>query len=355
MATTEELKARFAPNEVQQLTTSRQLHTLRFSPCGKYLFGGGYDAAIHRWAVEGDEPFKELPPIEGHSGWVQPLVFAHEAGLLFTADSWGRISAWNYADEAPEAVWTVADSHDGWVRCLSLSPDGRQLASCGSDRMVRIWSAADGTKQTELSEHADDVYAVAYHPGGEFLVSGDLKGVVKKWEIAAGKSVGEFDASALYKHDRIQDVGGVWRLEFSRDGKTLACAGTAPFGGGTVQGVPSIMLFDFDSGQLEHTMKLGAVKDCYVHDLHLHADGFVIAVTSGTPGSGQLLLQVPGEDAPFFSSTKMSNCHSISLHPDGKRMAVSATNRGSNGNGRQLKDGEYAGNNSPIHIFELVS
>ena len=353
--TTEELKAKFAPKELQQLATDRQLHTLRFSPCGKFLFGGAYDASIRRWAVEADEPLTELPPITGHSGWVQPLVFATEGGRLFTADSWGRISAWNYADESPTPVWTNAEAHNGWVRCLALSPNGKQLASCGADRMVRIWSTVDGAKQQEFAGHADDVFSVAFHVEGKLLVSGDLKGVVKKWDIAETKSIGEFDASALYKYDRIQDIGGVWRMEFSRDGKQLACAGTAPSGGGTVQGVPTVLLFDFESGKLAHTMSFGAVSHCYVHDLVLHDEGFVIAVTSGTPGNGQLLLQVPGDDAPFFSSTKMSNCHSVCLHPDGKRMAVSATNRGSNGNGRRLQDGEYPGNNSPIQIFQLVS
>jgi hypothetical protein len=35
-------------------------------------------------------------------------------------------------------------------------------------------------------------------------------------------------------------------------------------------------------------------------------------------------------------------------------VAVTATSRGSNGNGRQLdKNGEYPGNTSPVHIFDM--
>ena len=50
----------------------------------------------------------------------------------------------------------------------------------------------------------------------------------------------------------------------------------------------------------------------------------------------------------------MPNCHSLAVHPNGRRLAVTATNGGSNGNGRQLdKSGEYPGNWSPVHIWEM--
>jgi hypothetical protein len=77
-------------------------------------------------------------------------------------------------------------------------------------------------------------------------------------------------------------------------------------------------------------------------------------VTCGTPGTGELVFQRLDEKEPLFRYTKMTNCHNLSMHPDGKRFAVAATNRRSNGNGRPLdKNGEYPGNNSPISLFEI--
>ena len=56
----------------------------------------------------------------------------------------------------------------------------------------------------------------------------------------------------------------------------------------------------------------------------------------------------------FYSTNKLSNCHAVSLRPGDRRFAVTTTNRGSNGNGRRLnKEGEYAGNTSPIHVMEF--
>ena len=79
----------------------------------------------------------------------------------------------------------------------------------------------------------------------------------------------------------------------------------------------------------------------------------VQTLTSGTPGSGKFFLQRPGTDTPLFVSTAMPNCHSLALHPEGRRVYIAATNAGSNGNGRPLRDGEYRGNFSPLHLWEL--
>ena len=58
---------------------------------------------------------------------------------------------------------------------------------------------------------------------------------------------------------------------------------------------------------------------------------------------------------PFYSHTKIANCHAVALHPDGRRYAVTATNRNSNGNGRRLdKEGKDPGNVSPVHVFDLA-
>ena len=78
-----------------------------------------------------------------------------------------------------------------------------------------------------------------------------------------------------------------------------------------------------------------------------------MAALSGSPGTGKIVFQRLGDKQPFYSTTKYRNCHSLSLHPSGKRFAITSTNNGSNGNGRRLKNGEYLGNYSPVHVFDF--
>ncbi|MGE3808397.1 MAG: WD40 repeat domain-containing protein [Gemmataceae bacterium] len=345
------LAERFQPKDVKVVKPDRQLSIVRFSPCGKVLAAGGNDASIRRWNVD---DWSDLPALQGHHGWVGALAFAPAGNVLYSADSWGMLCAWNYLDKEAKPLWTVKEAHNGWARCVAVSADGKFLATCGLDRAVRIWDAATGKKIQDLSGHDTDVFAVDFHPDGKSLISGDLKGVVKQWELPAGKVTRSFDGSIFYRLSRLQEVGGVRRLEFDKTGKFFACAGTAPKSGGNVQGTPTILVFDFASGKLQHTIQVGADGDAFVYDLHLHPEGFVLAVTSGNPGTGKFFLHELTADKPFFLSTKMPNCHSLAMHPDGNRLVVAATNAGSNGNGRNLKNNEYPGNYSPLFVMELT-
>ena len=85
-------------------------------------------------------------------------------------------------------------------------------------------------------------------------------------------------------------------------------------------------------------------------DVHIW---YPTATASGQPGQGKLMFLQPGDAQPFFSQA-IPNPHSLTLHPNGKRLVVAATNANSAGNGRNLgKNKEYPGNFSPLHIFDL--
>lgn len=347
------LAEQYKPKEVKQIKPDRQMCMIRYSPCGKVLAAACQDGSIRRWDVTTDQ-FPELPRLPGHGGWVQAIAFHADAKRLFSVDSWGGLRAWPYADNDAKPLWVNDKAHDGWIRALALSPDGKLLATCGIDQLVRVFSADDGKKLHEFPGHNLDVFAVAFHPNGKSIVSGDLQGIVKQWDLATGKATREFDAKILYMLSRLQDTGGVRLLAFDKTGSLLACAGSQIKGGGTVQGVPTVLFFDMQTGKVKHTAKLGTDNDCFVHDLSFHPDGFVMAVTSGLPGIGKLFFFVPGVDQPFFTSS-LPNCHSLSLHPNGQRLVVSSTNGGSNGNGRNIGKGtEYPGNFSPLHILDMT-
>ena len=98
-------------------------------------------------------------------------------------------------------------------------------------------------------------------------------------------------------------------------------------------------------------IELGPASDVYVQHIQEHVDGFLIAATSGNPNQGKLHLLRRGDKEPFSTTTNLSNCHHISIHPSGDRLAVTTTSPGSNGNGRPLKDGNYVGNHSRVHLL----
>lgn len=345
------LKKRFEPKEVRQLKLDRQISFARFTGCGRFLLAAGHDGLIHRFDATSEE-LPELKPLAGHGGWVQRVIPLQEGDEAVSVDSWGQMRCMSFVDETAAPRWTNAAAHQGWILDQTLSFDGKRIATCGVDRTIRVWSTADGSKLHEFSNPEWEVLSVAFSPDDQAVIAGDLSGRLRMWEMKSGKIVREFDATILHKRDRLQDVGGARRLLFSPDRTQLICAGTKPKGGGFVQGSASILVFDFASGELRKTCDFGGDDTGYVTDLAFHPDGFLMLTTSGQPGNGKLVFRRIADEVPFFETTKMPNCHSVTIHPSQPKLAVVATNAGSSGNGRRLNsDGTYPGNFSPIHIW----
>lgn len=347
------------PVELAKGELDCQLRSLRFSSCGRFLAAAGFDSSIRRfrWDQDGENvTLMELLAIGGgHDGWVTHLALHHERPVLFSADSWGRLRSTHLGEDflAAERLWDHEQAHDGWIRRIVLSPDSSRLATCGRDKFVRVWNAADGKLLAE-TQGPEDGHVVTFAPDGKGVVHGDEKGSLRLWDYASDQHLADYDGSVFHKYDRIQDIGGLGALAWLDDGQTLVAVGCRPEGGATVRSVPHLALFDAKNGGAPlKSIDLGANKDGYVDDLALHPDGYLMLVSSGLPGTGKLMLLRPQDEKPFHE-TKLPNLHSIALHPDGARFALTATNKGSNGNGRRLnKEGEYEGNSSPIHLFEL--
>ena len=339
--------------QLRKIDTDRQVCRIRFSPCGKLLFGGGYDSIIRRWDMMSDDS-PQLESMAGHRGWVQCVTFSPDNETLLSVDSWGRLIAWPYQDKTPRPKWQVYTAHDGWIRDLAVSYDAKLIATAGRDRFVRIWSAVDGRPVAEFPQHEHDLCRVTMHPDGRSLISGDLHGTLRHFDIASKKCVRESKFEKMHLYDRIQDVPGIYHLGFDTGADTLICAGGQPTRTGNHQGIPILHLVDWKDLKTRKSIELGTNTHGFVFDLAWNSRGFFAMVTSGNPGSGQFLAVLPDEGKPFFTDAKMANCHSLAMNPDGSTIVVAATNRNSQGNGAvRDKDGKYLGNSSPLHVFSV--
>jgi len=349
--TDEELLEKFQPRPGETLEHSRQLFQARFSPCGKYLVAPGYDALVHRWDVSGDAP-AAMPALAGHHAWVQALAFAPTSDLVYSADSWGRLAAYRYAEQQAAAVWSNDAAHPGWIRALAVSPNGEMLATAGNEPVVRLWSAADGKPLGELPGHAKILFSLAFHPDGKSLVTGDLYGKLRDWDLESRKIVRELDASSLYQFDKIQECGGARHLAFNADGTRLLCAGQKTPGGGFAVGLPCVLLYDWAAGTQLQEMQFGANDEGFVYDARFHPAGFIMAASCAFPGKGQLWFWQPDSDKPFYVGKDLPNGRSVSLHPDGQRLAYLVC-ISQNQNGRGVPGEAYAGGSAKIHLLRV--
>jgi WD40 repeat protein len=343
----------------QVLEHDREIVFAQFSPCGKFLFAGSYDGRLYRWTLDDNA----ITVIAGHGGWLQSLVFHPDGKRAFSADSWGQILAWNYADEEPKPLWKREECHKRWMRSMTISPDGATFATCGGDRAVRTWSTEDGTPRGELAILPDDLLAAHFHPDGALLV-GDLMGKIHQFDIQAKKVTRSLDASVLHLHPtvsgvkEINDVGGVRAMISDPQGKYLIAGGSQPATSGFVTGKPTVLCFDFATGKLQHTWQWTGVdpSEVFVMGLAWHPNGYALAASSGQPAKGAISGWKPGDAKEVFLAKTFSHSRSIAIHPDGKRVAVVQVmiRQGEGaGNGRKTnKNGEYVGLYSQVKLFD---
>src|SRR5262249_55650229 len=152
------------------------------------------DNTVQRWDLATDRRVA----FTGHRSWIRALAFQGEQ--LFSGDYTGKIMIWPTHDETPAPVQGI-DAHRGWVRALAVSPDGKLLASCGNDNLVKLWLTADGSLVRALAGHEHHVYNVAFHPSGDHLVSADLHGVIRHWDVESGTQDRTMDCSVLFRYD----------------------------------------------------------------------------------------------------------------------------------------------------------
>jgi WD40 repeat protein len=175
----------------------------------------------------------------------------------------------------------------------------------------------------ELAGHACHVYNTIFHPDGKHLISADLKGVVKVWDVAKGQTVGEMDAKILHKYDPsfMADHGGVRSMALSADGSLLACAGITNVSNAFAGiGNPLIVLFDFKSGKQKQLLRPKTPFQGTAWGVIVHPEGFLAGVGGGS--GGMLWFWKADESKDFFSLKLPNNARDLTLHPDGRRLAV---------------------------------
>ncbi len=146
------------------------LYDATFSPDGKWLATGGYDAKIAIWEVESGE---RLRTIEIHNGAIYDLAF---------------------------------------------SPDGNILASASGDMTVKLWRVSDGLRLDTFNQPQGEQYSVAFSPDGKFVFAGGADNRIRMYRLVS-KDKPKINPVI---HSRFAHEDSIIAMEVSNDGKWLA-------------------------------------------------------------------------------------------------------------------------------------
>ena len=335
----------FATRMVAELKHDRGILGCQYDPAGKFLFAAARDYFVHRWDLavppvldEPSDPKKKpkVPPVPaappeshmqlaGHESWVGGLAPFADGNRLATGDFVGGLSVWSDITSKPIQQFSF-QAHTGSIRKVAVSPDNKLIATAGNDGAVRIWHGDVAEKlHQELLGHECHVYHVAFHPNGESLISADLRGCVKHWDVKTGELVRELDASLLYTYSEKYEVevGGIRGMSFNADGSRLCCAGATGEKGIAHSGNARVLLFDWESGNVLRELKPEKEEICTAWGVQFHPDGFIVA-SGGSRTGGFLWFWTPEEEVAFHMVKFQQRApgFDVDLAPDNKTLAV---------------------------------
>jgi WD40 repeat protein len=166
-----------------------------YSPDGVLLASGDRAGNLYVWEAKTGRDFYTLT---GHKDAITALAFRDDGNVLASASQDGTIRLWNMEDGTQIKA---QNAHGSGVTSLAFAHDGR-IVTCGRDNVARVWnSEAEGQKTTE--GFPDVALQCAFSDDGKRIIAGDWSGVVKVFNAADAKKVGEITADPAAPAQRL--------------------------------------------------------------------------------------------------------------------------------------------------------
>lgn len=102
--------------------------------------------------------------------------------------------------------------HKTKIKKLAVSPDGKYLVTGDISGFVKLWDLKNKELIMDLDREKDVVYSVDFSPDSKRAAAGYFGDTIKVWSVPDGRLL-------------IQKKGAGEQVAFSPDGKTIACAG----------------------------------------------------------------------------------------------------------------------------------
>ncbi|OJJ49630.1 hypothetical protein ASPZODRAFT_128121 [Penicilliopsis zonata CBS 506.65] len=131
---------------------SGTIHTVRFSPNGKYLASGADDKIVCIYTLDSNPPShtstfgsNEAPPVEnwrtirrliGHDNDVQDLGWSYDSSILVSVGLDSKVVVWS--GHTFEKLKTIS-VHQSHVKGITFDPANKHFATASDDRTVRIF------------------------------------------------------------------------------------------------------------------------------------------------------------------------------------------------------------------------
>ncbi len=200
-----------------------------------------------------------------------------KGGLIALKDE--TIEFWNIEKKELEDI--LPYNYNDYIISAAISPDGLTLAtgsrgkaytpSYSEDKVIRLWNISQKELRLSMQGHIEPIRSLAFSPDSQTLASASSDKTIKLWDV----NTGELKAS-------LEGYEILWRsLIFSPDGKTLVSGGDGasfnPITLNLMWGLGGdIFLWDVSKGKVKSILQRD--QGAWIQSLSFHPNGKKLAV-----------------------------------------------------------------------------
>ena len=166
-----------------------------FSPDGILLATGDRNGGL--FVLEA-ETGREYLTLNGHSKCVTAVSWRSDSNILASCSEDTTVRLWEMENGRQIKSW---GAHGGGVASVEFARDGR-LTTCGRDRTTKLWKQDGGALQT-FDAFADLALEVTFCDESNRVISGDWTGMIRVWQAADKKLVGELSSNPPKLEERL--------------------------------------------------------------------------------------------------------------------------------------------------------
>lgn len=219
------------------------VHSVRFSPDGRWVASGSVDHLVRLWDIETDKVYE----LKGHENQIWTVAFSPDSRLLASGGDDQTLRLWQVDTQKqlrvlrgnPSRIWTTA-----------FSPDGRTLVSGSDDQTLRFWDVSTGNEAHILEGYSNQIWTVDFSPVNNLIANAGDDKKIYLWQLDTliksnasalqdaplpktrlsqnGSTASDASIGAIGTVQPIQLAGHIDRvrsLAFSRDGQMLVSGG----------------------------------------------------------------------------------------------------------------------------------